>query len=122
MKAQLKIIAILAVLALALVPALALAEDSDAYVEMRTPEVVREFTDNADGSLAVYVLNQTDAENTVTITVTSLDGSHTYKTQDFTIPRMFRSAPEKAPSRERFRVKTTAQRICMMRIFLRELN
>ena len=86
MKAYLKIFAILAVLAIAVVPALALAEGSDAYVEMRTPEVVREFTDNADGSLAVYVLNQTDSPNAVTITVTSLDGSHVYRTQDFTIP------------------------------------
>lgn len=86
MKTYLKIFAILAVLALAVVPMFAMAEDSDAYVEMRTPDIVREFTDNADGSLAIYVLNQTDTANAVTITVSSLDGSHVYKTQDFTVP------------------------------------
>ena len=85
MKTSMKALAVLIVLAMVAVPFAIASDDSDAY-QFKTTEVVREFVDGNDGTLAVYVLNGTTSDVTVNIKVTTTDKSRTYAEKSFTIP------------------------------------
>ncbi|MBQ7700780.1 MAG: hypothetical protein IJT54_00090 [Candidatus Methanomethylophilaceae archaeon] len=81
-----KIVALALVLMLAVVPlCLAASEDSDAY-SLKSVEVVRGFTDQGEGSIAVYITNGTSSPVTVTIKVDAANGTRSYATKEFTIP------------------------------------
>ncbi len=85
MKTQMKVLAILMVLAMVALPFALTSEDTDAY-ELKNPEIVRDFVDGNDGALAIYILNRTDADVTVDIKITSTDRTRTYAEKSFTIP------------------------------------